>query len=344
MTEKINNAIIHHSSSLSTEASEDASLIKKAQVFASHAYALNTILAYRKDWQDFSNWCSTRNIISLPCPIEALILYITHLADLGKKTSTIQRRICAINKQHLLSNLSLNLKDNNFQLVWSGIKRKLGLLKNGKSPLLLKALRDIVKYLDSTNLSDSFGRHDIANMVIRNKALITFGWASAMRRCEIVALNWSDLSFVEEGVLVTIRSSKTDQYGKGQKIAILYGKYENTCPVRNLQKWKLISSSISGEQAAVFTSIGRGDNITSKRLLDRDIARITKKLLLKIGVDPMNFSGHSLRSGFITTAAKHSVPDRVIMKHSRHKSIQMLQVYTRDNSLLQDNATAMVGL
>jgi integrase len=340
MTEKINNIIVHNSSPLSAE----TSLIKKAQVFASNAYSPNTILAYRKDWQNFANWCKLRNVISLPCQIEVLILYVTDLADLGKKTSTIQRRICSINKKHLLSNLSLNLKENNFQTVWSGIKRKLGLFKNGKSPLLLKTLRDIVNYLDSTNIGDSFGKHDIANMVIRNKALITFGWASAMRRSEIVALNWSDLSFVEEGVLVTIRSSKTDQYGEGQKIAILYGKYEHTCPVRNLQKWQLISASVLGEQASVFTSIGRGDNVTRKRLFDRDIARITKKLLLKIGVDPMNFSGHSLRSGFITTAAKHSVPDRVIMKHSRHKSIQMLQVYTRDNSLLQDNATAMVGL
>ena len=228
-----------------------------------------------------------------------------------------------------MANHSLNLKDNGFLQVWSGIKRKQGIAKIGKSPLLLNHLRKISEKIEGKS-----------NLDIRDRALIIFGWASAMRRSEIVALNWQDIEFIEEGILINIRQSKTDQYGLGQKIAIISGKYELTCPVLNLQKWQTIAK----DNTAIFTSINKADKISDIRLSDRDIARVIKKYLSKIGMDSTGFAGHSLRSGSITTAAKHSVPDRVIMKHTRHKSIQMLQVYTRDNSLIQDNATSMVGL
>ena len=305
-------------------------LIAQAKEFARSAYAHNTISSYKKDWQNFQNWCIKENLSPLPCNIGTLILYITELADpLNRKTSTIQRHICSINKIHLMANHSLNLKDNGFLQVWSGIKRKQGIAKIGKSPLLLNHLRKISEKIEGKS-----------NLDIRDRALIIFGWASAMRRSEIVALNWQDIEFIEEGILINIRQSKTDQYGLGQKIAIISGKYELTCPVLNLQKWQTIAK----DNTAIFTSINKADKISDIRLSDRDIARVIKKYLSKIGMDSTGFAGHSLRSGSITTAAKHSVPDRVIMKHTRHKSIQMLQVYTRDNSLIQDNATSMVGL
>jgi site-specific recombinase XerD len=326
MIDNSNNLTQYNHSSIST----NLELIAQAKEFARSAYANNTISSYKKDWQNFQNWCIKENLTSLPCSIDALILYITALTySLNRKTSTIQRHICSINKVHLMANHSLNLKDSSFLLVWNGIKRKQGLAKTGKSPLLLNHLRQIVEKIEGKS-----------NLDIRDRALILFGWASAMRRSEIVALNWQDIEFIEEGMLVNIRQSKTDQYGLGQKIAIVHGKYEETCSIRNLKKWQKISQ----DNTAVFTSINKADQINYTRLSDRDIARIVKKHLSKIGMDSTGFAGHSLRSGFITTAAKHSVPDRVIMKHTRHKSIQMLQVYTRDNSLIQDNATSMVGL
>ncbi len=309
--------------------SNNLELIAKAKEFANLAYANNTVAAYQKDWQNFMNWCNSENLCPLPCTIDTLILYITALAKANRKTSTIQRHICAISKIHNMANHILNLKHSNFILVWNGIKRTLGLSKTGKSPILLSHLKQIVKEINGDS-----------NLEIRDRALLVFGWASAMRRSEITALNWADIQYVEKGILVTIKTSKTDQFSLGQKIAIVYGRNEDTCPVRSLQKWQTISKG----NEPIFTSINKADQITYTRLSDRDIARIIKKLLAKINMDSDQFAGHSLRSGFITTAAKHSVPDRTIMKHSRHKSIQMLQVYTRDNSLIEDNATAMVGL
>lgn len=304
-------------------------LVTQAREFANFAFATNTLINYKSDWKLFNTWCLNQKRSSLPATIDTLILYISELATQNYKTSSIQRKISAIKKMHIMSNHVLNLEDSNFLLVWGGIKRKLGIQKKGKLPILIKTLRDVVATIDTSRI-----------MGLRDKALLTFGWASAMRRSEIVALNWRDIEFIEEGILVNIHKSKTDQYGEGQKIAIHYGKYEATCPVRNLQKWQAYSLS----KEAIFTAVNKADIPTYNRLSTIDVGRIVKKLLLNNGIDPTNFAGHSLRSGFITTAAKHSVPDRIIMKHSRHKSIQMIQVYTRDNSIIQDNATTMVGL
>lgn len=309
--------------------SNNIELIAKAKEFANSAYAKNTITAYQKDWQSFVNWCNSENLCPLPCAIGTLVLYITELAKINRKASTIQRHICAISKIHNMANHTLNLKHSDFILVWNGIKRTLGLSKTGKSPILLSHLKQIIKTINGDSNCD-----------IRDRALLLFGWASAMRRSEIIALDWQDITYVDEGIMVTIRQSKTDQFGLGQKIAIINGRNEETCPVRSLKRWQTVSQG----NIPVFTSINKADQISYTRLSDRDIARTVKKLLAKIDMNPDNFAGHSLRSGFITTAAKHSVPDRTIMKHSRHKSIQMLQVYTRDNSLIEDNATSMVGL
>jgi integrase len=306
-------------------------LINKAKDYAIYSFAELTIKGYQKDWKLFEKWCQDKNLISLPCEINTLIIYITDLAANNYKVSTIERKVYAINHLHFISNQPLNLKNRDYKIVMNGIKRKHGTAKKGKVPLLIRALREIITNINQTKNS---------NMATRDKALISFGWASAMRRSEIVDLNWQDIVFVEEGIIVTIKKSKTDQYGEGQKIAILYGNNQEICPVRNLKKWQEISST----NQAIFTSINKADIINDKRLYDRDISRIIKKLIFSIGLDFTEFAGHSLRSGFITTAAKHSVPDHIIMKHSRHKTAQMLQTYTRDNSLIKDNATSMVGL
>jgi integrase len=304
-------------------------LISKAKEFATSSFAELTLKGYQKDWKLFEAWCEKQKLLAFPCPINTLILYVTDLANKGYKVSTLERKVYAIAHIHFITNLPLNLKDRDFKIVFSGIKRKLGTIKKGKAPLMIRTLREIAQELKGDD-----------NITIRDKALITFGWASAMRRSEIIALNWFDIVYIDEGILVNIRKSKTDQYGQGQKIAILYGNNEDTCPVRNLKKWQ----AVSGDNEAIFTSVNKAGIISNKKLADTDVARIIKKLLVNIKLDPSEFAGHSLRSGFITTAAKHSVPDHIIMKHSRHKTSQMLQVYTRDTSLVKDNATAMVGL
>jgi integrase len=228
-----------------------------------------------------------------------------------------------------MDNHILNLKDKNFIATWNGIKRKLGHAQNRKSPLLIGNLRTILAKIDSN-----------FNIGIRDKALISFGWASAMRRSEIVALDWSDIQFIDKAVIVNIKTSKTDQFGKGRQIAIVHGNNKATCPIRTLQAWQ----SIAINNEAVFTSIHRSDKVSNIRLSDRDVARILKKRLLKADIDESNYAGHSLRSGFITTAAENKKPDHKIMEHSGHKSVQTFLKYKRNVSLIEDNPTSDLGL
>ena len=305
-------------------------LQEKAKEYASHAFAKNTYINYQSDWKQFCAWCYFSNIEPLQASHNTLMAYITVLAEQGCKASTIQRKISAIAKLSLMAHNKIDLKHPDFIVLWQGIRRKLGIAKKGKEPILILTLKLILAAIPDTGKG------------IRDKALLAFGWASAMRRSEIVALNWQDLGFVDEGVIVTIRQSKTDKYGEGQKIAILYGRNQHTCPVRLLKAWKDLS--YVGEKQPIFCSVSKAGKNKNIRLSDRDVARIIKKHARATGLEDSGLAGHSLRSGFITTASKNGVPNHTIMKHSRHKDPKMIHVYTRDNSLLTDNATAMVGL
>lgn len=302
----------------------------KAKKYINNAFAKNTYVNYHSDWKHFCHWCKSLNIPPLQATHDTLSAYITLLADQDYKASTIQRKISSIAKLSQLAHNKINLKHPDFIVLWQGIRRKLGIAKKGKEPILLPTLKRILTSIPDTPLGK------------RDKALLAFGWASALRRSEIVALNWQDINFITEGIIVTIRQSKTDQYKEGQKIAILYGHNHDSCPVRLLKAWKDFSTH--NEQSPVFLSISRAGKHKNIRLSDRDVARIIKKYAKAIGLKASGLAGHSLRSGFITTAAKNGVPHYTIMKHSRHKDPKMVHVYTRDQALLTDNATAMVGL
>lgn len=306
-------------------------LTEKMFDYAKHAFAKNTYVNYKSDWKHFSIWCKSVNVDPLECTPPILALYITALAEQNYKASTIQRKLCAISVHYEYKGLDLRLNDKDFKNIWQGIRRKLGIAKKGKEPILIKTLKLMLEAIPAGT-----------TIAIRDRALLAFGWASAMRRSEIVALNWEDLNFVDEGVIVTIKRSKTDKFSEGQKIAILYGRNKAYCPIQNLIAWKNIS--YTDQESPVFCSVSRAGNIKYQRLSNIDVARIVKKGIRAIGLEDDNFAGHSLRSGLITTASKNSVPEHVIMKHSRHKTAQMIHVYTRDKSLINDNVTSMIGL
>jgi integrase len=176
---------------------------------------------------------------------------------------------------------------------------------------------------------------------LRDRALLLIGFAAALRRSELVALDVADVVFEREGMILTLRRAKTDQEGKGTEIAIPFGASERTCPVLTLKAW-LEASSI--EQGAIFRSVSRHGLLGQARLSDRDVARVVKATVEAAGYDPDSFGGHSLRSGFITSAARAGVPEAQIQNQSRHRSLPVLRGYIRRGSLFVDNAAAKVGL
>lgn len=204
-------------------------------------------------------------------------------------------------------------------------------------PLKFERMRRILAQLDDTLVG------------LRNKAILLFGFATACRRSEIVAFKIGDLRFVDEGIEVTLRRSKTDQEGQSRKIPLPYGKAADglTCPVTAVRKW--LRAAPAEPETALFRAIDRYGYVSTKHLNNRVIALIVKQsvelALQREGISReeaneiiRDFSGHSLRSGFATSAAQEGIEERLIQKQTGHKSIEVLRSYVRDGSLFTQNA------
>jgi integrase len=172
---------------------------------------------------------------------------------------------------------------------------------------------------------------------LRDRSLLLLGFAGAFRRSELTALNIEDLEFTADGVIITIRRSKTDQEAAGRKIGVPFGGSPITCPVRALRAWLDAANLKTG---AVFRPIGRWGRVSRDRLSDKAVARVVKKYVEAIGFDPALFGGHSLRAGMATSAARAGKSERAIMEQTGHRSVNMVRRYIRSGSLFLHNASA----
>jgi integrase len=213
--------------------------------------------------------------------------------------------------------------------VMAGIRRAKGTAQQGKEPLSAGLLRRMLAGTDA-------GARDI-----RNRAMLLAGFAGALRRSELVALRLEDLRFTEEGVVLTIPKSKTDQEQEGQTVGIPYGTHPESCPVRALQQW-IEASHISA--GYLFTAVRRGGEVTARPISSHQLAKIIKRHAARAGLDPSVFSGHSLRSGLATAAAEGGASERAIMEQTRHRSLKQVRKYIWRGSLFRDNAAARSGL
>jgi site-specific recombinase XerD len=170
---------------------------------------------------------------------------------------------------------------------------------------------------------------------LRDQALLLLGFAGAFRRSELVALDVADLEETEEGMRVSIRRSKTDQEGKGEVIAIVRGTVN--CPVKAVKNWL---QAISIAEGPMFRPVTKGGRVGNSRLTDKSVASIIKTYARRLGLNEADFSGHSLRSGFLTSAARRGASVFKMRDVSRHKSMDVLQSYIRDVELFRDHAGA----
>lgn len=300
---------------------------QRAKEFAAQAKAANTLRAYRSDWQDFTGWCEAHDLPALPAAEETVALYVADLAE-RVRTSTIQRRLSAIAQAHKTAGHASPTRGR-VSLVWQGIRRAKGTAQKGKAPARTEEIRAMVATLDR----DPAG--------VRDRALLLLGFAAALRRSELVGLDAADLAFAHDGLTVTLRRSKTDQEGAGQKVGVPYGSHPETCPVRAVRAWLEAAGIVGGP---VFRSIDRWGHVGDGRLSDRGVALVVKRAAERAGLDPDAYAGHSLRAGLATAAAAAGVNERVIAQQTRHKSLPMLRRYIREGSLFRENAAAEVGL
>ncbi len=307
---------------------ELAELASSAAAYAKAARAPNTLKAYRSDWQAFAAWCQARSVVALPTSGDLVALYLTELAQRGLKASTLARKLSAISQQHVRNDQPSPRTSAALATVWQGIKRTLGTLPAQKEPLLVEHLRRVSEMCGESRAG------------IRDRALIVFGFASGMRRAELVALELEHVRRVRDGFEVLITRSKRDQEATGRVIGVPYGSTPATCPVRCLNAWLELAGV---ERGALFRSINRAGCV-GERLSGQSVALIIKAAVLRAGFDANDFAGHSLRAGFVTSAARAGKSERAIMDHTGHKSTLSVRRYIRRGTLFADNPAAGIGL
>ncbi len=298
-------------------------LVDTAKGYARNAKSANTKKAYRSDWRMFEAWCLFSGVVALPAQPEVVALYISALAKLGKRVSTITRILVSISQAHKLAEYPSPTSSAQVHEIMKGIRRTLGISQRQKSAVETANLRAMVGELGDDLLS------------LRDRALLLIGFAGAFRRSELVGLNVRDVEFTADGLIITLEQSKTDQESKGHQIGIPHGSCPLACPVRALKAW-LDAANIT--EGPVFRGVGRWNRVGSRRLNDRAVARIVKKYTALIGLNSSSYSGHSLRSGFATSAARAGKSERSIMNQTGHRSVTMVRRYIRQGSLFSDNA------
>ena len=289
--------------------------------------ANNTVRAYKSDFNDFGLFCAKNGFKSLPSEPKTVSLYLTYLSTKEAKMSTLKRRLVSIGVIHKLKGHYLDTKHPAIIENIMGIKRRKGSIQKSKKPILVNNLKLIINAIDQQN------KEEIKKS--RDRSIILIGFSGGFRRNEIVSLDYDDLDFVHEGLKINLKRSKTDQFGEGFTKALPYFDNLQYCPVASLKKWIEISKITSG---ALFRRISKGSKLSENRLTNQTVALLIKKYLNLIGVDSKNYSGHSLRSGFATSAAESGAEERSIMTMTGHKSTEMVRRYINDANLFKNNA------
>lgn len=299
----------------------------QARAFAAASHAENTARAYRADWRGFADWCASHGVDALPAVGDTLALFVASRAATCKP-STLRRQVVAISHAHAAAGYPSPAESEAVRAVLAGVARSKGTAPSQKRPMLPAILHQIVQGLPD----DLRGRRDAAVLLL--------GFSGAFRRSELAALAVEDLEFVADGVVVTLRRSKTDQEGAGRRVGIPRLTTSETCPVVALQAW-LSASGIS--TGPLFRGIDPAGALASEWLNDRSIALIVKRHL-PAGVNAGDFAGHSLRAGFATAAAAGGASLTAIMAQTGHRSAAVATRYIREANLFRKNALASTGL
>ncbi|KQT55062.1 integrase [Methylobacterium sp. Leaf456] len=307
----------------------EAAAIVQAYQRASKADA--TVRAYAADWRAFQAWCAGYGFRSAPASPEAVAAYLVAEAEAGRSASTIGRRCAAISSAHKLGKLVDPTADEAVRAAMKGIRRRFGTAPDQKAAATVEILSAMLMRIPAETLAGK-----------RDRALLALGFAGAFRRSELVALDVADLTEHPDGLRVLVRRSKTDQEGGGIEKAIPHGRFVR--PVALLREW-LDAAGIS--DGPLFRPVSRSGRVrTAKEAKSSDVPRLTTQAVADIvkrhveaaGLDPALFGAHSLRAGFITTAAERGADMARIMDVSGHRDPRTVVGYIRRANAFKDHA------
>jgi len=279
--------------------------------------------AYGSDFELFRRWCEARKLCPLPATSATVAAFLACEVQRGSKASSITRRVAGIRHAHVVAGHTSPTSAEIVKSTLRGIRRSVGTAPARKAPLTADLMINIAEALPNTMIG------------LRNRALLLIGFAGALRRSELVGLDVGDLSDSDAGLRIRIRASKTDAEQQGVTIAVARGG--RACPVAALQAWLKAASIKDGP---VFRPVLKGGQVTDARLSDHAVAEIVKACAKGLALDAKSFSGHSLRAGFLTSAAKRGASLFKMMDVSRHRSVETLSGYVRDCEFFHDHAGA----
>jgi site-specific recombinase XerD len=294
-----------------------------AAAYARQDKAASTRVAYRSDFAAFQAYCDARCLPSLPFSPETVAGFLASPTQAGLSASTISRRCAAVRYAHKLAGHEPPTNTEAVKATVRDIRRAIGAAPKPKAPAIAEVLRDMTKKMPRGLKG------------LRDRAILLLGFGGAFRRSELVALNVDDIEEADEGLRVTIRRSKTDQEGLGVTIAIVRGGA--CCPVKALRAW-LDEAGIT--DGPIFRPIRKDGQVRARRLTAKSVCDLVKVYAGRVGLDASTFGAHSLRSGFLTSAARRGASIFKMRDVSRHKSMDVLQAYVRDADLFRDHAGA----
>jgi len=312
-------------------ASPAGAALATAGAYAGKATAPATLRAYKADWTHYAAWCAAHGFVPVPAEPATVGAYLASLAESHAPT-TIRRRLAALGKMHRFNDLPWNSAHRDIQGPLQGVLRTHGRPVQKAAALTLPMLRQLVDTCDSTPR----GRRD--------RALLLIGFAGALRRSELVALQVEDVAVVPGGLRLRISRAKTDQTGQGAEIGVPRGKHPETCPVRAFEAWQAVAARQAGPLFRRISTAGHIGNIALhpdavRQILSR---RIRMAGLSAGGVDRL--SAHALRVGFITEAYNKGVRDEDIMRHTRHRDLRTMRGYVQRAGLVADSPAGRIDL
>lgn len=289
--------------------------------------AANTQRAYAGDWRRFTAWCHEHGRPALPADVPTAAAFVTALAEASKKVATIQRHCASLSKAHQLAGLPTPTDDRQFKVLLEGISREKGVRQKQAPAFTLAYFKRVVHGIDNDRPDG-----------VRDRALLLLGLAGVFRRDELASLDIAHLRFDDDGLVVELPRSKTNQKGEAEEKAIFFAPDRRSCPVRAVKDWLELLGQHGQTSGALFRSFHEGQRLSRRRLSTFSLNEIVQ---LRLGAP---YAAHSLRASFVTIAKLNGADDAEVMNQTKHKTTSMIRRYTRLDNIRQHNAAQKLGL
>ncbi|GAB7192783.1 site-specific integrase [Kineococcus sp. NUM-3379] len=322
---------------------DDVPLSEDEARYVEAARAANTMRGYRSDWREFTAWCADHSCVPLPAAPSTITGYLTGLARSGAKVGTMSRRLSALKFAHRMQGLTDPTTHPRVISVWEGIRRTHGAAPQQASPLKPPELFDVLDACPITKVWKTPGRPNEPDLAgARDRAMLLVGFVGAMRRSELAALTVADIEAHDNGLVLTLPRSKTNQTGETHELVVLpRAANPDRCAVTALQHWLHLAGIHDGH---VFRGVTKSNTVRLGGLHPESVNALVQQAVARAGIDhPDTYSAHSLRAGFVTYAHLRGASDRAIARQTRHSSLASVGTYIRIDQAWIDNAATVLG-